>query len=116
MNEDILTTIKQMLGILPEDTAFDAELITHINSAISDLTHVAIGPDEGFMLTGYSETWGELSDSIAIINQSKMYIHSKVRLLFDPPTNSFLCDALTKTKDESYWRLYMMADSRKEET
>lgn len=116
MEDSILTTIKQMLGILMEDTAFDAELISHINSAISDLTHVAVGADEGFAITGYNEVWTDLTDSVPMIGQAKKYIHATVRLLFDPPTNSFLCDALTKTKEESYWRIYMLADDRKEES
>lgn len=115
MNGSILTDIKEMLGILESDTGFDGELISHINAAFSTLTDIAIGPDEGYMIEDKSNAWDEISTNIDVVTACKQYIFSYVRLLFDPPSNSFVCDALNKNKDELYWRLYMKADLRKGE-
>lgn len=112
MEESILTSIKNLLGILDEDTSFDLELISLINGAISDLTQIAVGPDAGFMITGYTETWNDFVSNVAMMSSAKLYIFCKVRLLFDAPTNSFICDAFTKNRDEAYWRLYIMADRK----
>lgn len=112
MEESILESIKKMLGVLVEDTAFDPELISHINAAISDITQIAVGPDEGFIITGYNETWSQLVSNVSQMSSAREYVFTKVRLNWDPPSNSFMCDALSKTKDESYWRLYMMADPK----
>ena len=35
----------------------------------------------------------------------KMNVYTKVRLLFDPPSNSFLIDSMKKICDEFEWRL-----------
>lgn len=114
MNDSILTNIKEMLGILDSDTSFDRELISHINAAISTLTDIAIGPADGYVIEDKSNSWNELSNSIDIVTAAKQYIYSYVKLLFDPPANSFVCDALSKNKDELYWRLYIKADGVKD--
>ena len=110
MEDSILVSIKQMLGIYDEDTAFDGELILHINGALADLTHVGVGPKEGFTILDKSTRWDEFSDNQTINAQAKIYVFCKVRLIFDPPSNSFVVDSITKTKDEAQWRLYMIAD------
>lgn len=115
MNGSILTDIKEMLGILEGDTGFDGELISHINAAFSTLTDIAIGPSEGYMIEDKSNTWDEVSDVKDVVSACKQYIFSYVRLLFDPPSNSFVCDALSKNKDELYWRLYMKVNKVPEE-
>lgn len=112
MEESILESVKKMLGVLIDDTAFDAELISHINAAISELTQIAVGPDEGFLVTGYNEVWSNFVSNVSQMSSAREYIFSKVRLLWDPPSNSFVCDALTKAKDEAYWRLFIMADPK----
>ena len=110
MNDSILDTIKKMLGIYPEDTAFDDELVIHINGAIADLTHVGGGPLEGFSITDRSNTWSEFTTDQTLANEAKTYVYCKVRLIFDPPSNSFVVDSINKTKDEAQWRVYMIAD------
>ena len=66
------------------------------------------------MIEDKSNSWDELSNNIDIVTAAKQYIYSYVKLLFDPPANSFVCDALSKNKDELYWRLYMKADGVKD--
>ena len=42
--ESILTSIKKMLGIPEEYDHFDPDLIMHINSVLSILTQIGVGP------------------------------------------------------------------------
>lgn len=114
MEESILQTIKQMLGIIEDDTAFDAELVSHINNSIAEMTQIGFGPDDGYLISGQTNVWSELVSNPSQMSTAKQYIFCKVRLLFDPPSNSFLCDALNKAKEEAYWRLYMFIDQQKE--
>ena len=37
MEQSILNTVKKILGLAPEETVFDLDVITHINTAFSTL-------------------------------------------------------------------------------
>lgn len=109
MEDSVLDSIKQMLGIYSDDTAFDAELIMHINNAISDLIHVGKNmPD--YAIKDANDLWSGFLDSKALIGQARQYIYCKVRLIFDPPSNSFVVTELEKAKDEAQWRFYTIKD------
>ena len=114
MNESILNSIKAMLGILADDTDFDEELISHINSFISNLTDIKIGPEDGFIIEDATTTWDQFTDDASIMAAARQYLFAATRLVFDPPSNSFVVTSLEKAKDEAYWRLYIKADTKKE--
>jgi hypothetical protein len=50
--DSILTSIKLLLGIAEEYTAFDPQIIMHINSVFTILNQLGVGPDEPFMVRG----------------------------------------------------------------
>lgn len=114
MGESILDSLKTMLGILSDDTSFDNEIISHVNSFISNLTDINIGPEEGFIIEDVTSTWGDFVSDISIMAAVREYLYASIRLVFDPPSNSFVVTSLEKAKDEAYWRLYMKADLKKE--
>lgn len=105
MSESILTTIKKLLNIPEEYEHFDLDILTHINSEIFVLGQAGIGP-KGFMVVDKTQTWkdyvGEEYQELAAL---KSYLYIKVKLIFDPPANSFTIDALNKTASEYLWRL-----------
>lgn len=103
--ESILTSIKAMLGIEANYTQFDNELILLINGSISKLIQIGVGPDNGFKITSAAETWSQLFGSDKNMDMAKNYIYLDVRVLFDPPSNSFVVDAFNKEKDELATRL-----------
>lgn len=105
MEESILTSIKALLGIGSDYDEFDTEIVLLINSAISKLIQIGVGPDEGFKISGTTETWGELFQDDKNVDMAKNYIYLDVRLMFDPPGNSFVVDAFQKEKDELASRL-----------
>ena len=55
MTNSILNTIKEMLGITAECCDFDTIIKTDINSAMSTLYQLGVGPKYGFTITGAEE-------------------------------------------------------------
>lgn len=114
MNESILTTIKKMLGIEEDYEAFDTDIMVHINSVFMTLHQLGVGPRKGFSISGDRETWGRFVRNKMILNGVKTYIYLKVRLLFDPPTNSFTIDAINRQIAELEWRLNHQVESERD--
>ena len=104
MNGSILDSIKNNLGIVPEYTAFDDQIILDINAAFSTLHQLGFGPDEGFEITGIDEFWSDIIEEPRF-NFVKSYVCMKVRVMFDPPTSSYALDALNKQIAEYEWRI-----------
>lgn len=107
MNESIFTTIKALLDVHADDDSFDADILTYINSALYSLRQIGVGPKEGFVVTGADQTWSEFGTNASLIGEVKTYIQQKVRLLFDPPNNSFLVSAIQENLKELEFRLNM---------
>lgn len=105
MADSILTSTKKILGIEEDYTAFDTDIIIHINTILDVLHQLGIGPDEGFMIEGKEETWDDFLGGDILLNDVKTYIYLRVRLLFDPPTTSYLIEALTNQYKELEWRI-----------
>ena len=56
-SESILSSIKKSLGGIPDSyEAFDADLILIINSELSKLCQLGVGPKEGFSISSKEET------------------------------------------------------------
>lgn len=96
METNILTTIKKMLGIASDYTPFDTDIIVHINSALLTLTQIGIGPETGFRIPTDGDEWSDLLGSRTDLDAVKDLIYLKVRLVFDPPANSSLTDAIER--------------------
>lgn len=107
MNESIFITIKTLLDVPADDDSFDADILTYINSAFYSLRQLGVGPKDGFVITGADQTWSEFSTNASLIGEVKTYIQQKVRLLFDPPNNSFLVSAIQENLKELEFRLNM---------
>ncbi len=103
--DSILDSVKKVLGFDSDYTAFDTDIIMHINSVFSILYQLGIGPDEGFSIDDHTSTWSEFLGTVANANSVKTYVYLRVRILFDPPTTSYLIDALTQQIQEIEWRL-----------
>lgn len=108
MEESILKTIKQLVGCPDDFEQFDLDLTIHINSSFATLTHLGIGPKEGYRITGVDNVWSEFEDDPQKLSLIKDYVYIKTRLLFDPPTNGSLMDSLTEQLKEMEWRLYIL--------
>lgn len=116
MEESILNTIKQALGIEDDYQAFDSEIILGINTTLMILNQLGVGPDKGYRITGSAETWSDyLSNDVIDLEGVKTYIQISTRIIFDPPTSSIVLEAMNKYADEIAWRIREQVE-RKEET
>lgn len=110
MNESILTSIKKLLGIGADYTAFDTDIIIFINSALATLTQIGVGPSSGYMINDATPTWGNFLLNEIELNPAQAYVFIRVKLLFDPPTNAALIEAFEAQKLEAEWRLEVTAN------
>jgi hypothetical protein len=111
VDESILTSLKKVLGLAEEDSSFDRDVILHINSVFATLNQLGLGPTEGFMITDSSAIWSEYITDDINYNAVKSYMFLRVRLLFDPPTNSFLVSSFEKQILELEWRLNIIRET-----
>lgn len=111
ITNSIMLTVKKMLGIAEEYHAFDLDIITNINAVFLTLNQLGVGPKYPFAITGPETQWEDfLGEYSQILQGIQTYIYMRVRLMFDPPTNSFLVDSLKKHIDEMEWRFMTQVD------
>lgn len=116
MDDSILNTIKRMLGIPLEYDAFDFELVMFINSALARLRQLGIGPqDEFYKITGENETWKDFFGEKEYPDVQS-YVYLRLRLLFDPPQNSFVVSSFKDQAQETEWRLTVFHDEELSES
>lgn len=111
MNESILTSIKAQLGIQEEYTAFDQQIIMHINSVLMVLNQLGVGPTAGFIISDKTATWNDFLSSDKNLEATKSYVGMRVRMLFDPPTTSIVAESMNRMINEFEWRLNSEAES-----
>lgn len=113
--DSILTSIKKLLGIDVAYTHFDDDIIMHINSVFFTLHQLGVG-EVPFVIESDSETWDDfLSNTNVSLEVVKSYIYLKVRLLFDPPTNSALLNSMNEMIKEYEWRINVAVDPEEKE-
>lgn len=108
--ESILTSTKKLLGITEECIDFDPDIVIHINTVLATLNQLGVGAKAGFAISDSSATWGDFMGGDARLNLVKSYVHLKVRLLFDPPLQSSVMEAINNTIKELEWRISVVAD------
>lgn len=106
----ILTSIKKMLGIAEDYTQFDTDLTIHINTVLSILTQIGVGPPEGFSIADKAKTWADWLTTSTDLEAVKTYVYLRVRLLFDPPTNSAVTKSYEQIVKELEWRILVTVD------
>lgn len=114
MSDSILTSVKKALGLDPDYTPFDVDVVIHINSALSTLNQLGVGPPEGYSITDSSALW---SDFLGVYESRlefvKTYVYLKVRLIFDPPTAGFVLTSIEKQILELEWRINVECENLK---
>lgn len=105
----ILNSIKKLLGILDDYTEFDTDLIININSAFMVLHQLGVGPKDCFSIIDSTQTWEEFLGDHGDLNATKTYIYLKVKLMFDPPSSSFVLSSIDSQIQELEYRLLLQA-------
>lgn len=109
----ILTSIKKLLGITESCTDFDTDIIMHINTVLMTLNQLGVGT-EGFQIEDKNAVWSEFVDPNKLA-ATKSYVHLRVKLLFDPPLNSAIIEAIKESIKELEWRLNVRVELESED-
>ena len=110
--DSILTSTKRLSGVSKDCPHFDDQIVAYINSVFLVLRQLGVGPDEGFVITDESEIWSDfIPDDVVLREATKSYMSAKVRLQFDPPSNSAHMEALKSTISEYEWRANVEVES-----
>lgn len=113
LEQSILKSIKKLLHMPAEMTEYDMDVIIHVNSAFSNLHQLGLGPDADFIIEDDSKTWNEYIGSDSYIQSVKTYVFLFVKLVFDPPTTSFVIEAYERQLAEHVWRLNVKREEEK---
>lgn len=103
--DSILNSVKKILGLAEDYTAYDVDVLMHINAAFSVVNQLGVGPEEGFFIENATPVWDDLGLPANQLHLLKTYIYLKARMLFDPPTTSFHIKAMEDQVRELEWRL-----------
>lgn len=110
VEDSILLSTKKSLGIEPEVTHFDPDIIVCINSALNVLTQLGVGPNEGFSISSADDTWDSFIGSEKRLNMVKTYIVLKTKLMFDPPNIGSVMEAYKEQIKEYECRINYQVD------
>jgi hypothetical protein len=105
METSILNSTKKVLGVDQDDHSFDLDILTYINSALSTVTDLGVGPPTGVAVEDETTDWSELGEELVILSKVKTYVFLRVRMLFDPPATSYLVTAMENQIQSHEWRL-----------
>lgn len=94
-----------MLGISPEDTSFDVNVLMNINTALTILMELGLTEAEDQLVTDDKMTWDDLLGGRTDIEYVKTYVYQKVKMIFDPPTSTAAIDAMQRSINELEWRI-----------
>lgn len=101
--ETILNVIKNFIGISTSDPHFDDEILMHINLIIAELE--IVGTTDKVSICSKDTVWTDYLVKEVDIASIQTLIGMKVKMVFDPPANSFLVESYNKQIDKMEWLL-----------
>lgn len=110
--DSILTSVKKKLGIQEDYEHFDDDIIMDINTVFMTLNQLGVGPEEPFRIENKMDYWDDFIEE-GQIEAVKSYMYMRVRLMFDPPSSSFMVESLNKQIAELEWRMLVQAEKDK---
>lgn len=116
MENSILKSTKKMLGLADDYTAFDHDVVVHINSALADLDQMGVGPVGGFAIDDDgAEEWDDfVTEGITgpNLNSVRSYVFLRVKMLFDPTQfTGAMKDAAEAQILKMEWRMTMASEA-----
>lgn len=107
----ILDDVKHMLGLLPSETAFDSDVMIHINTVFNTLYQIGVGTRAGFAIEDNTAQWDAFITD-ARLNGVKSYMFLRVKLLMDPPQVGFVIASMDRQILEMEYRLRLEAEEQ----
>lgn len=106
----ILKTVAKLIGGEENAEYFNMDLIMAINTALSFLTQLGVGPEDGFSIVDDSATWQDFIGDDKRLNMVISYVAMKAGLIFDPPTSGVIREMKESLVAEMEWRSFIAAD------
>lgn len=106
MDDSILETVKDVIGIDRTNYDFDRDLILAINPVLAILHQEGLA-DEYYRIKDNTTTWNDIlvhKQTPEAISMIQEWVGLKTKLIFDPPTSSPLMQALKDNIAELEWR------------
>lgn len=107
--ENILKSMKKMLGLDNSDDSFDIDIIININTVFDFLVQLGVEPFYRVYLHTGNEKWTDYLDDNQLYRLIETYTYLKVKDYFDPPTSGVLREAMERQIRELEWRIKLMA-------
>ncbi len=107
--DSILTSVKKKCGLLEDYEAFDDQIIMDINAVFLALYQMGVGPNAIFTIENKEAKWADYFDDPRI-NVIKPYVGWRVKLMFDPPSNSSILDSMKDIVRELEFRMNVEFD------
>lgn len=109
-NNIILDDVKRLLNIQAEDHEFDMDILSSTNSAFFTLHQLGVGSSDSPFTITQDTPWSALTTQVpkSVILD---YLGLKVKLIFDPPSSSFVVEAYKDRLSELEFRMNIMVDS-----
>lgn len=107
---NILSSIKNFLGINDSVTHFDSALLMHINGSFVSLTQIGAIEDSSTLSIDENTNWDDIFSNQELLNAVKPYIYLSVRLAFDPPQTSFVIESIERQLEELTWRISSLTE------
>lgn len=111
ISDSILGSVKKLIGPDYDYGPFDRDLVMHINSAFMILNQIGLGPKMPYHISSDQETWSDFMDDVNNYLSVVDYVYLRCRLIFDPPTSSFVLTSVKEQMQELEWRLNVMAET-----
>lgn len=108
MSDSILDSIKKLLNLSSDYTAFDEDLIIQINTVFADLNQLGVGPSDGYEISDKTDKWSDYITSPKL-NSVRTLIQKRCQLAFDPPQNAFLVTSAEEICKRLEFRLMVAA-------
>lgn len=109
---EILTSVKDFLGLSLDDSSFNKDLIIYVNGALDTLAQVGVGTS---LEADDQSKWSLFIEDPepATLGMIRQYVCLNVKVLFDPPPPSTR-DVLVNRMNELLWRLQLQYSYREE--
>lgn len=102
----ILNDVKRICNIYPESTEFDEILLMYIRATRTTLEQLGVlDEDAGGIPIGPNTKWEVLTNGEILFDDLQTYVGMKVRMMFDPPANGSVSEAIKSTISELEFRM-----------
>lgn len=116
----IMNDVKKFCGIFADYDVFDLDIMMNINSAFFTLCELGVGPRKGFVVNDNDTTWSDFLEEVdvdpddmrIVLLGVKQYVFLKTRLIFDPPSSSYVMTSIKEQIAELEWRLRELCSGR----